>query len=84
MNMLPDWKDVFKRAWSVKGLTLLTLFGAAQSAFAVIGEPLVGPVWAGAITSLLAAVIIVLRLLAQKEAAEIVGVEDDADDRTKW
>ena len=44
MNMLPDWKDVFKRAWSVKGLTLLTLFGAAQSAFAVIGEPLVGPV----------------------------------------
>lgn len=80
MNLLPDWKNVLKRAWSVKGLTLLTAFGAAQSAFAVVGEPLVGPVWAGAVTSLLAAVIIVLRLVAQKEAAELVGVEDESAD----
>ena len=78
MNLIPDWKDILKRAWSVKGLAALTVFGAAQSAFAVLGEPLVGAVWSGAITSLLAALVLVLRLVAQKEAAQLVGVKDAA------
>jgi protein-S-isoprenylcysteine O-methyltransferase Ste14 len=79
MNLLPDWQDILKKAWSVKAAALLVILGAAQSAFAVIGEPLVGPVWAGAITSLIAALMMIARILTQKQLADAVGLEGEPD-----
>ena len=74
--LIPDWKSVLKRAWSVKSNVALVIVGILQAMFAVYGEPLLGAALSGAVMALFGSTSLVLRIMAQKEAETLVGVED--------
>lgn len=73
--LIPDWKSVLKRAWSVKSNVALVVVGFLQSAFAVYGEPLLGAALSGAVMALFGSASLVLRIMAQKEAEVLVDAE---------
>lgn len=84
MNLLPDWKWVIKKAWSVRVLAALAVvdFIAAAAILFVDGAAagllenhMTAVVVALAIKSALSVFGIYLRVRVQKEAEEIVGVE---------
>jgi uncharacterized membrane protein len=76
MTLLPDWKDVLKRAWSVKFLTLAAVVSGCETVLQVAGNSFLPAGVASAIVGVLAALGILARVLAQHEAEEIAG--DDA------
>lgn len=77
MTLLPDWKAVLKKAWSVKMLTAIAVLSAVETMFSLVAdETLVPQPLSAAIKGVLAAAGILLRVLAQKEAAQLAGVED--------
>ena len=79
--LLPDWRDILKRAWSVRVLALLAVLdflaaaallfvdGAAGS---LIADNMTAVVTALALKSILSMVGIYLRACAQHEAEEVV------------
>ena len=81
MQLVPDWKWILTKAWSVRVLALLaaldfvaaivlvTVDGAASS---LIADNMVAVVVALAIKSLAGVLGIVLRVKVQKEAEELV------------
>ena len=83
MQLVPDWKWILTKAWSVRVLALLaaldfvaaivlvTVDGAASS---LIADNMVAVVVALAIKSLVSVLGIWLRVKVQKEAEEIEGV----------
>ena len=71
--LLPDWKDILKRAWSVKFLTASAAISAVETLLQISGNTLFPPAVASAVTGLLAAVGILARVLAQKEAEDVAG-----------
>ena len=83
MQLVPDWKWILTKAWSVRILALLaaldfvaaivlvTIDGAASS---LIADNMVAVVVALAIKSLVSVLGIWLRVKVQKEAEEIEGV----------
>lgn len=84
MKLLPDWKWVLKKAWSVRVLAALAVldFVAAAAilfvdgaAAAVLENHLTAVVVALAVKSALSVAGILLRVKVQKEAEELVGVE---------
>jgi len=85
MTLLPDWKDVLKHAWSVRVLAALAVvdFIAAGAllfvdgaAATLIENHTVAVVSALAAKSAFSVGGIYLRVRVQKEAEEIVGVEN--------
>lgn len=76
MMLLPDWKDILKRAWSVKVNAVLAVVGFAQTLLSIYGEPLLGAIVSGAVMGIFGSVTILLRVMAQKEAEALVEVED--------
>ena len=78
MTLLPDWKDVLKKAWSVKFLALAALVSGCEVVMQIAGSSFL-PTWVvPAATGLLTAFGLLARVLAQKEAGEIA---DDGDGR---
>ena len=84
MKLLPDWKWVLKKAWSVRVLGVLAVldfFAAVALLFvdgaaaALLENHLAAVILALAAKSALSVAGIVLRVKVQKEAEEIVGVE---------
>jgi hypothetical protein len=73
MTLLPDWKDVLKRAWSVKFLTLAAVVSGCETVLQVAGNAFLPAGVASAIVGVLAALGILARVLAQHEAEEIAG-----------
>lgn len=73
MMLLPDWKDILTRAWSVKCLTLAAVVSGCETIVQLSGASLFPPAVASAVTGLLAAVGILARVLAQKEAEDVAG-----------
>lgn len=76
MKLLPDWRDVLSKAWSVKFMLLAIIASGAETAVAIMQ-----PMWetqlpAGifaALAGLLTSAAMVARLLAQREAEEDGG-----------
>ena len=75
MKLLPDWKDVLNRAWSVKFLALAALVSGCEVVLQVAGASILPPGVAPALIGVLSALGILARVLAQKEAEDIA--EDD-------
>jgi len=71
MMLLPDWKDILKRAWSVKFLTAAAVVSGCETIVSMSGTTLFPPGVASAVTGVLAALGILARVLAQKEAEEV-------------
>ena len=69
--LLPDWKDILKRAWSVKFLTAAAVVSGCETIVSMSGTTLFPPGVASAVTGVLAALGILARVLAQKEAEEV-------------
>lgn len=72
--LLPDWKDILKRAWSVKFLTASAAISAVETLLQISGNTLFPflPVWSvPAVLGVLNASGILARVLAQKEAEEV-------------
>ena len=78
MKLLPDWKDVLNRAWSVKFLALAALVSGCEVVLQVAGASLLPPGVAPALIGVLSALGILARVLAQKEAEDIA---EDGDER---
>ena len=69
--LIPDWKDVLKRAWSVKFLATSAAISAVETLLQISGNTLFPflPAWAvPAVLGVLNASGILARVLAQKEA----------------
>ena len=71
MTLLPDWRDVLKRAWSVKFLGLAALVSGCEVVLQVAGASFLPPGVAPALVGVLSALGILARVLAQKEAEDI-------------
>ncbi len=71
MTLLPDWKDVLTRAWSVKFLVLAGLVSGCEAVMQVMGDGFLPAGVGPAVVGLLSALGILARVLAQKEAEEI-------------
>lgn len=72
MMLLPNWKDILKRAWSVKSNVALVVVGVLQSVFAIYGDPLLGAALSGAVMALFGSASLLLRVMAQKEAEALI------------
>lgn len=71
MTLLPEWKDILKRAWSVKFLTLAAVLSGCETIMQLGGSAFL-PQWVvPAVVGLLSAFGILARVLAQKESEEI-------------
>ena len=73
MSLLPDWKSILTKAWSVKFLALAGVVSAAEAVVQITGTQMFAPGVGPAVTGLLAALGILARVLAQKEAEEVAG-----------
>ena len=72
--LIPDWKQVLKRAWSVKFLGLAAIISGCEVVMQVAGNSIM-PSWiVPAVVGLLSAFGILARVLAQKEA-EVIAEE---------
>lgn len=71
--LIPDWKRVLKRAWSVKFLTLAAVLSGAETLLQLGGNSFL-PQWVvPAALGILSALGILARVLAQKEAEEVAN-----------
>lgn len=66
--LLPDWKDILKRAWSVKFLTMAAVVSGCETILQVSGTQILPPGVGPAVVGVLSALGILARVLAQKEA----------------
>lgn len=73
MTLLPDWKSILTKAWSVKFLVLAGGVAAAEAVVQLAGVQFLPPGVAPAVTGLLSALGILARVLAQKEAEEVAS-----------
>lgn len=71
MMLIPDWKHVLTRAWSVKFLTLSAVVSGCETILQVSGNGLFAPGVASAVVGVLSALGILARVLAQKEAEQV-------------
>ena len=68
MRLLDDWKDVLRRAWSIRLMLLAALFSGIEIALPLLDGILPLPRGAfAALSGLTTAAAFVARLLAQKE-----------------
>jgi hypothetical protein len=77
MTLLPDWKDILKRAWSVKFLALAGLVSGCEAVLQIVGDNFLPPGVGAAAVGFLTAGGILARVLAQKEAEVIGGTGED-------
>lgn len=68
MKLVENWGAVLARAWSMKTAYVIFLFGVVQAALPFFGD-VVSPVLLGSITIALAAVLGVVRIVDQQDAA---------------
>ena len=73
MSLLPDWRSILKRAWSVKFLTMAAVVSGCETILQVSGNALLPAGVGSAITGVLASLGILARVLAQKEAEDVAG-----------
>jgi hypothetical protein len=78
IKLLPDWRDILVHAWSVWAAWALIALGAIEVLFALVGDPIFGPVLSAAIKGVIAALLILLRLVTQKQFEKALGVEDES------
>ena len=69
--LLPDWKSVLKRAWSVKFMTMAAVVSSCEAIMQLRGAELLSPGVASAVVGVLSALGIFARVLAQKEAEHV-------------
>jgi hypothetical protein len=67
MKMLPDWKDVVRRAWSVRLMVLAFAATLAEALWPVFA-PEFEFRFAGVVSAVLIAAAFVARLMAQKDS----------------
>lgn len=72
MNLLPDWRHILRRAWSIRLIVLAGLLSGIE-----VLLPLAGPDWLGlpeglfaGLSALAAALAFVARLMAQREEGD--------------
>lgn len=71
MTLLPDWKSIIKRAWSVKFMVLAALLSGVEVVMQIIEPTVVSGMPRGlfaALAGLTTAGALVARVLAQNEA----------------
>ena len=71
MTLLPDWKAVIKKAWSVKFIAVAAVLSGLESVAAIAGESIARQLPTGlyaAVVGVLTALALVARVLAQNEA----------------
>ena len=71
MALIPDWKPVLKRAWSVKFLALSGILAGCETVLQISGVSILPPAIAPAVIGVLSALGILARVLAQKEAEDV-------------
>lgn len=67
-TLLPDWRAILRRAWSIKVMLLAGLFSGLELALPLLGDDLPwSRVTFAAVMCFIAAAAVVFRLLAQPE-----------------
>ncbi|WP_299817491.1 hypothetical protein [uncultured Roseibium sp.] len=66
MTIVPDWRRVLKRAWSVRLIVFAALFSSAEVALPFLGD-FISPGRMAALSALATAGAFVARILAQKD-----------------
>ena len=65
MNLVPNWRLVLQRAWSVRLMLLAALLSGAEAALPLLGDFVV-PGWFAALSALIVSAAFLARLLAQR------------------
>jgi len=76
MTLLPDWKQVIRKAWSVKFMVLAALLSGCEAVVSILQPTIVESLPPGVFASLaglITAVALVARVLAQNEATAEVS-----------
>ena len=71
MTLLPDWKAILKKAWSVKFIAVAAVLSGLESVAAIAGDSIAKQFPTGlyaAVVGVLTALALVARILAQNEA----------------
>ena len=71
MMLLPDWKKVLTKAWSVKFLALSAILSGCETILQISGVQALPAGVAPAVVGVLSALGILARVLAQKEAEHV-------------
>lgn len=71
MTLLPDWRDVLKKAWSIKFMALAGLVAGCETLLQLGGREFLPPWVVPSVTSFLASLGVLARLLAQHESAAL-------------
>lgn len=69
--LLPDWKKVLRKAWSVKFLALSGVLSGCEAVMQITGTSFLPAGVGPAVIGVLSALGILARVLAQKEAEEV-------------
>lgn len=69
--LLPDWKKVLRKAWSVKFLALSGVLSGCEALMQITGTSFLPAGVGPAVIGVLSALGIFARVLAQKEAEEV-------------
>lgn len=79
MRLLPDWKDIIRRAWSIKFLALAGAVAGCETVLQLGGAAFL-PAWvAPLVTAFLTFAGIAARVLAQHEAEDIAKEKVNGD-----
>lgn len=73
MTLLPNWKDVARKAWSVKFIAVAAMLSGLESVAAIAGDSIAKQFPAGlyaAVVGVITALALVARILAQNEAKD--------------
>jgi len=73
MTLLPDWKSIIKKAWSIKFMALAGVLSGLESVAAIAGESIARQFPTGlyaAVVGVVTALALVSRILAQNEAKD--------------
>ena len=66
MMLIPNWRDVLRRAWSIRLILLAAFFSGLEVALGIWGGGSIPPGTFAALSGLVSAVAFVSRLIAQK------------------
>lgn len=68
LELIPDWKRVLRRAWSIRLMLLAGLLSGLEAILPIVMDALPWPRWlASTVISLVVGLSFVTRLLAQKD-----------------
>lgn len=67
MQLYPNWKDILRKAWSIKFILIAGFFAACEVALSIAGDMWFKPGTLAALSAVASCFALISRLVAQKD-----------------